>query len=303
VDVIRSDQPRQLAHLRCSAVADDPLARHGALFHRDGARVVPTELARGPWDPNALHGGAPSALFAWACATHDPGPAAFLTRLSVDLLRPVPLAPLELRVRTIRPGHKVHWLEAMLLDAGGREVAHATALRMRTADVDVDGAVEGIADPPPPREVAARPLFPFDEGAIGYWTATEVALVRGNWAEPGPGIAWLRLRCPVIDDEPIAAFERVAAAADFGSGVGNALRFTNSAAINAEVSIHVHRHPIGEWVCLESSSWVQAHGVGLTESRLHDEQGVLGRSAQSLLIESTSRRQFGAGAPPPPADA
>ncbi len=78
----------------------DPVTRYGALFERDGSRFVPTPLARGPWSPKALHGGAPSALFASVCEMHDPGPADFVARLTVELMRPVPLAPLELRVRT-----------------------------------------------------------------------------------------------------------------------------------------------------------------------------------------------------------
>jgi hypothetical protein len=118
-------------------------------------------------------------------------------------------------------------------------------------------------------------------------------LVRGTWTEPGPGIAWLRLKCPVIDGEPVSPAMRVAAAADFGSGIGNAVRFTNANAINAELSIHLHRHPIGEWVCIESSAWVQPTGVGMAESRVHDEQGPLGRAVQSLLVEPASRLRFG----------
>ena len=155
------------------------------------------------------------------------------------------------------------------------------------------GSAEGNADPPPPRERASAPLFPFGEGAIGYWTANEVVLVQGTWTEPGPGIAWLRLACPVVAGEPVSPAMRVAAAADFGSGIGNAVRFTNSNAINAELSIHLHRHPIGAWVGVESSAWVQPTGVGMAESRLHDERGPLGRAVQSLLVEPASRLQFG----------
>src|SRR5262245_7740305 len=102
-------------------MADDPTGRYGGLFEYDGSRYMPTPLARGPWDPNAQHGGAPAALFAHACERHDPGPAGFMARLTVELLRPVPLAPLELRVRTMRPGQKVQWVEAVLLADGERE--------------------------------------------------------------------------------------------------------------------------------------------------------------------------------------
>jgi hypothetical protein len=261
-------------------VADDPIARYGALFERDGTRYVPTPLARGPWDPNALHGGAPSALFALACEQHDPGEASFMARLTVELMRPVPLAPLELRVRTIRPGRKVQWLQASLCDAHDREVAHATALRIRCGDIDTTGSVHPLIDAPPAPESGA-PDFPVGGGAIG-----------GTWTEPGPGTAWIRLRCDVVAGVSTSPFARVAAAADFGSGVGNPVRLTNANAINPELSIHVHRHPIDEWIGLESGAWAQPHGVGVAETRLHDEQGVLGVAVQSLLVESARDLSF-----------
>src|ERR1700730_8309435 len=102
-----------------------------AVFHLDGERAVPTVLARGPWSPDAQHGGAPAALLARALERADPGPADFVTRLTVELLRPVPLAPIEVRTRTVRPGKRVQWLEASLV-VEDQEVARATALRLRT---------------------------------------------------------------------------------------------------------------------------------------------------------------------------
>lgn len=276
---------------------DDVLARYGALFEHDGSRYIPTPLARGPWDPNAMHGGAPSALFATVCEQHDPGPASFMARLTVELLRPVPLAPLACTVRTLRPGKKVQWLEAALHD-DDREVARATALRIRLDDVDVEGAVAPAVAAPPPLD-APSAEFPFggrevtDDSMVGYWLANDVRLVRGNWLEPGPGVAWIRLRCPVIAGTDASPFARVAAVADFGSGVGSPLRMTRATGINAELTIHTHRHPVGEWVCLESGSWAQSHGVGLAQTMLHDAAGVIGVAAQALLVESLDDR------PPP----
>ncbi len=266
-------------------VADDPISTYGAMFERDGSRYVPTQLARGPWNPNALHGGAPSALFATVCEAHDPGPAAFVARLTVELMRPVPLAPLELKVRTIRPGRKVQWIEAMLLADGDHEVARATALRIRSDDVDTSGSVHPVVEAPPGPDSIESQRFPFGEGAIGFWNVHDVRLVRWSWMEPGPGTAWFRLNCPVVAGAAISPIARVAAAADFGSGVANPVRLTNANAINPELTVHVHRHPGGEWVCLESGAWAQPHGVGMAETRLYDENGVIGRGVQSLLVE------------------
>ena len=97
----------------------------------------------------------------------------------------------------------------------------------------------------------------------GTGSRTRSVSCRAGSVSPGPAVAWLRLRCPVVADEPVAPFERVAAVADFGSGIGNPLPFVHASAINPEVTIHVHRHPVGEWVCLESAAWTEPHGVGL----------------------------------------
>jgi hypothetical protein len=271
-------------------VTEDAIEKYGALFERDGNRYIPTLLTRGPWDPRAMHGGAPSALFAHVCETHDPGPASFVARVTVELMRPVPLEPLTLQVRTIRPGRKVQWLEAALLDKDDREMTRATVLRLRCGDVDTSGSVGIVADPPPTRDVGDPPESLWGPEEVGFWRAHDVRIVSGNWSEPGPGIAWFRLLCPVVAGEDVSPSSRVAACADFGSGVGNPLRFTHATGINADVTIALHRHPIGEWVCLESGSWVNPHGVGMAETRLHDDRGPIGRAVQMLLVEPISKR-------------
>jgi hypothetical protein len=274
-------------------VSEDPIATYGALFERDGDRYIPTPLTRGPWDPRAMHGGAPSALFAHVGETHDPGPANFVARVTIELLRPVPLVPLTMRVQTIRPGRKVQWIEAALLDADDREMARATVLRLRNAEIDTSGAVVAAVDPAPPVDAAGDPPPFWGQGDVGYWSANDLRTVSGNWIEPGPGSAWLRLRCPVVAGEPMSPCARVAAAADFGSGVGSPLRFTQATAINADLTVSLHRHPVGEWIYLDSGSWVHGQGVGLADTTLHDEQGPIGRAVQSLLVESIDFR------PPP----
>ena len=138
-------------------MTDDPIETYGALFERDGDRYLPTPLTRGPWDPRAMHGGAPSALFAHVCEQHDPGPADFVARVTVELLRPVPLVPMTMRVRTIRPGRKVQWIEAALLDADDRELARATVLRLQSHDVDTSGSVCTVEERPPSPDGGAPP--------------------------------------------------------------------------------------------------------------------------------------------------
>jgi hypothetical protein len=120
-----------------------------AVFEVRGDTFVPTALARGPWSPDAQHGGGPAALLARAAESTDPGPASFVARLTIELLKPVPLTPLQVTARTTRRGKKVQLLECALL-ADGTEVARATALRIRTEALGLPRvAVDGTMGRPP----------------------------------------------------------------------------------------------------------------------------------------------------------
>jgi acyl-coenzyme A thioesterase PaaI-like protein len=94
--------------------------------------VQPTEQARGPWDPRALHGGAPAALITVAFERMQPGAELRIARLGFEFLRPIPLAPLTLTTRIVRPGRRVQELAAELSTvdsgdgAGGELVCRAS---------------------------------------------------------------------------------------------------------------------------------------------------------------------------------
>jgi hypothetical protein len=118
----------------------------------------------------------------------------------------------------------------------------------------------------------------------------EHRFVAGSFQQPGPATDWIRLRVPLIAGEPTSPLSRVAAAADFGNGISWALeRNGGYSFINPDLTIYLHRYPVGEWVCLAAATSAQAHGVGMAESALYDEQGPIGRSVQSLLIEQIGR--------------
>jgi hypothetical protein len=262
----------------------DTTAIADSIFELDGARAIPTDLARGPWAPNAMHGGAPASLLARIVEQHDPGPASFVARITVDLLRPVPLAPLDIAARTTRPGRKVQWVEASLL-ADGVEVARASALRLRMTDV-----LDLPIDPPSPAIPSPDASTAFEvelSHALGpgFWNAVELRIADGSWAEVGPATIWFRLRVPIVAGEAPSPLQRVAAAADFGNGVSTVLPRGDFLFINPDLSIHLHRHPRGEWVALEGRSIAEDYGVGLTVCALHDERGPIGRSVQTLLVD------------------
>ena len=259
-----------------------------ALFHADGDRFVPTALCRGPWSPDAQHGGPPAALLARAVERFAGGEGMHVARLTVELLRPVPLTPLGIALTLARPGKKVQLVSAAL-HAGEVEVARALALRIRRRDLPLPGDLppdpspppgpdSGTFQPPPWGDALAHPSFHSD--------AVEHRFVVGGFERPGPAVDWIRLRVPLLAGEPASPLSRVAAAADFGNGISWVLsRLDGWQFINPDLTIYVHRPCEGEWVCLEAVTHVDGHGVGLSESRLWDRRGIIGRAAQSLLLE------------------
>jgi len=244
---------------------------------------LPTELARGPWSPEALHGGPPSALLLAGAEPLIAGmhPA----RLTVELLRPVPLTPLRLSAHVSRPGRKVRLVEAQLM-TDETIVAKATLLGIRVEDTDVPSSPM----PHPPKGPEQSPTEVPETSAGPRYEAfhnagVEHRFAEGHFGEPGPATDWIRLRVPVVPGQAPSGMQRVAAAADFGNGISSILTMGEATFINPDLTVYLHRLPVGEWVGLEAVTVLQPQGVGLAESRLWDEDGSIGRSLQSLLVE------------------
>src|SRR5919108_593925 len=69
-----------------------------------------------------------------------------------------------------------------------------------------------------------------------------------------------------------------------GNGISATLDFERFLFINVDLSVHLHRLPETEWVCLDSITIPETNGVGLTDTALYDERGPIGRAAQTLLV-------------------
>lgn len=256
-----------------------------AVFTLDGSRVVPSGLARGPWSPDHQHGGAPSALLASAVEQAEPRDATHVARLTIDLIRPVPLRPLTLETRVRRPGKKVQLIEAMLLD-GDTEVALCRALRLREKDIDVPEPPAGLPDGIAAPEASDPITFGLPDREEGFWQTMQVRVARGAMFDGGgPATVWFRFGGQVVAGQDPTPLQRVAAAADFGNGISPAFDRMRFSFINADLSIHLHRQPVGEWIGLDARTFPASHGVALAESGLLDEQGRIGRSVQMLLLD------------------
>jgi Thioesterase-like superfamily len=245
-----------------------------------------TAHTAGPWDSGAQHGGPPSALLGRAMLRCQPRTDMMIARFTCEILRSIPVGEITVTARLARPGRSVELLEATAR-AGGREVARAAAWRVLRAD---SPAVPPRRPSPPqlPGERSARPAGerpgPPAGWLDGYMSAIEWRPARGGVGVAGPAAVWTRMRYPLVPDEEPAPLERVLVTADSGNGVSGELDISRWLFINPELTVHLHREPAGEWICLDAQTAITPGGAGLATSCLSDLDGPIGVAAQSLLI-------------------
>ena len=257
-----------------------------AFYHRYGEELVGTTSTRGPWHADWQHGGPPSALLAGAIERADPNPTGFfVARVSVELLEPILIGePLHLRVEPGRLGRRVQRFVATL-EQRGRPVATALGLRIRRTQLELPDDRITPHDPLPDPESLPTFTFPFFRWPVGYHTAVEIRIARGPWGVGTRTAAWLRPRLPLVAGEPTSPLERLMIVADASNGVCPALPLGSFSFVNADLTVHLHRHPSGPWIGLDARAIAEPSGIGLNQSELFDERGELGRCLESLVLD------------------
>jgi hypothetical protein len=250
-------------------------------------RWVATELTRGPWSPALQHGGPPAALLARALERDLAAiePASRIARVTVDFVRPLAIGPLAVEVERVRIGRQVQELRGRLL-TGGRELCRMAALGIRAAAAPLDlgrSDEDAAAGQPPPPAASAPFEFPFFTTDVGYHRGVEVRFAAGAFGT-GVATAWIRMLRPLVPGEEPSPLQRVVIAADSGNGVSAALDTDHFTFINPDLTVYLHRAPVGEWICLDATTTPHPWGIGLAQSRLHDEAGAIGCALQSLVV-------------------
>jgi acyl-Coa thioesterase superfamily protein/acyl-CoA thioesterase superfamily protein len=286
---------------------------YGAFYEPTGPDTfLATPATAGPWDAAAQHAGPPSALLARAFERHEPVDGQQLARISVDILRPVPVAPLRLRVRTLRPGRLITLLEATV-EAGEQEVLYARAWRVAgspspAAQPSPAGPAASPAGPASPASPAApgsaaggapvgpplpdlpeereQPVWPAAHRG-GYMSAMDWRFASGAFTEAGPARAWMRPRVPLVAGEATSPASLALLVADSANGISGTLDPSRWLFVNVDLTVVLHRQPEGEWLLLDAETTVGA-GVGLAASRLSDRYAAVGRGMQTLVV--TPRR-------------
>ncbi|MBI2761713.1 MAG: thioesterase family protein [Chloroflexi bacterium] len=258
-----------------------------AIFIPDGDMFVPTPRAGSPWGAGLLHGGPPAGLLARAIERFAGTPEMQVTRLTVDLFRPVPAQPLRVETRSVRAGNRIHAVEASLF-AGDTEVTRASGLLLRTTDLEI--SPPRVEMPPGPEGIETGSMQggpawrgPRPENMPqGFHTTIEV-----RWAPRadaiGPAFAWIRVPVPFVAGEATSPLVHIASISDFGSAFSGMSTPGGSSYINADITLYLHRLPAGDWIGLQAERRAEPNGLGVASAVLYDADGPVGRTAHAQL--------------------
>ncbi|MEU7153295.1 thioesterase family protein [Streptomyces sp. NPDC045470] len=256
----------------------------GQAFYRNlgDGRYESSSATAGPWSAKAQHAGPPSALLGRAMEEHGARDGFRVARVTVELPRPVPVAELHVQVRTVRSGGRTHLVEGELT-ANGDTVMLARTWHIAAAPADTP-TLRPAAGPPPlpgpqtPHTMAGAQPY-------GYIAAMEWRFEPGKGFDtPGPGTVWARQRIPLVAGEPDTPLTRALTLADSNWAVAFQLDHVRQFVINTDITLALHREPVGEWFCLRSETAASPSGSGLALGRLDDTAGDCGRVLQTLLV-------------------
>ena len=248
--------------------------------HEGFERFESLPTTAGPWSPDAQHGGPPAALLARGIERLDEAADRVIGRFTMELWGPVPVGPVAVRSRVLRPGRSVALAESELHDVGRDRVAAVGRAWLFPRGTDgPPGEEQPLAHTPADGTTRPRP----PEWYGGYLDAIEWRWIKGGVDESGPGVVWMRPP-GLVEGESLSPVQRLLACVDSASGASAALDVREWGFLNTELTVHVLRPPEGEWVCLDAVTTFGGGAVGMATSDVYDEHGLVARSAQALLI-------------------
>lgn len=252
----------------------------------DGSeRFSSTEHTVGPWSLEMQHMAPPSALLVRALERCAPREGTRLVRVTLEVLGAVPRADLTVRTAIVRPGRQIELLTAELVataaDGTERPVVRASAWRMAV----VDTSAQVTSPEPALAPVAGGVQVPAPEiWLAGYLDTIEWRWIEGSLDAQGRGEVWGRPRVQVVGGEQPSALQAAFAVIDSANGVGSPLDVRDWTFLSTDLTVHLHRTPVGPWTGIVAETSIGPDGVGTCSAVLHDTDGAFGRSAQILLV-------------------
>ena len=256
-----------------------------------------TELTASPWGEGFQHGSPPAALIAFLLeagaqeAGLDPTRGRF-ARISVDLLGAVPLGALQGRTTVIRPGKRISLLEAIVTDVNGRECIRGRGWWLIGSDTT---AVERtVAEKIPGPEEGHPATQWLEHWSSGYIDSIDV--IQVDLPEKQPGFAqgnayayWARSTFPTMAGYKDTAWTQLMKIVYIANGLNPQLLSVQEwTYMNVEMSVHLHRLPVGEWTGIVAEANYGPDGIGTTIARIYDTSGPIGAVTQAIMLAPAS---------------
>lgn len=255
-----------------------------SFFDVEGDAYVGRDPARGPWSAAHCHAGPVAGALARSVERLF-GADKQLVRLTIDLIRPVPMAGFEVRAEVTRDGRRLGTASAELMGADGKVCGRATGMLIAGTAAQEYPTV--AVQPPAPSEAARPGVFPITEALHDQPFFTHFVELRypdGQDGSPGPGALWLRTPRIVTGEEP-SPFQRLCPLADCGNAIGRNGEISDYSFLNTDLTIVAHRASEEDWLLSQALSHWHANGIGLAEAHLSDSKGPLATALQSLVLE------------------
>ncbi|MGH1373066.1 MAG: thioesterase family protein [Cellvibrionaceae bacterium] len=257
-----------------------------AFFRLDGDNgYIGHDPARGPWAADACHAGPVTGAIARSFEHLVTDKQ--LTKLSVEILRPVPLSGFYVEATIRKQGRMVTTASAKIVDKSGKLIASANSLHIQVQSLRAMTSVDEVM---PAFELAEPGDFPIKSTAHGlpsFSSGIEVRYPPGEDDRPGPTLLWMRT-LPLIENEIPSPFQSLCPLADCGNGLSRNEELSDLSFMNPDITIVMHRAPKGEWLGSKSQSHWQSTGIGLAQATLFDQQGAIGSAMQTLLLQELS---------------
>lgn len=243
---------------------------------------VGNDPARGPWSAHHCHAGPVTGLAARA-AELEIGAEKMLCRLTLDVLRPVPLAGVRVEARTTRHTRTLATTQITIHDFEGGLCAQGTSMHLVRKDLG-----EVPTAPVTPLNRAEAEPGPFSIGAglhdkPYFGQFLDVAYPPSFGLNPGPKTIWMRTP-KLLEGEEQSPIQSLCALADCGNGISWNARPKEMGFMNTDLTIHIHREPTGDWLASDSISHWHGTGIGMSQSVLQDEEGPIATALQTLVL-------------------
>lgn len=254
-----------------------------AYFFPDGDSLVPTPMAKGPWG-DTISGNFIGGLLGHVIEREEGNPDLQPARLTVDLLRPVSMTPLQIRTNVLREGRRLKLVDAEMLQSDV-VVARASALLLRTAEQPPGTIwttpVSMPAPPEPDEKVRPVPMLIWAYGKDAALSGRSFDL--SQWQHDGPKFVWVRDVKPLVDGAPMTPFVRASMAGDVASSLthyGTEGLFH----INADFTLTLSRLPEGTDIGLAALTYSGHDGVATGSAAVFDRRGQIGSATATTLV-------------------